>query len=200
MSRAAPPSRTGPAAAALLAAAFCLTTPAPAAAAGSACDPSLVAPSGSLIGGLWRSNGGERSVYGCPTTKEYGYPDKKGSWQRFTNGKIVWSPNLGDGTLVRVYQKGQNLVFKWSGLGRDWDFFNVRWSKDGGRATQVRTGRLTAWSGQYVMAPYVRDGVGTTTNGHEVNTFAFVVQGCDRATFGSDCGPWSIPTSISLAH
>ncbi len=32
----------------------------------AACDPSRVAPSGSLIGDLWRSNGGERSVYGCP--------------------------------------------------------------------------------------------------------------------------------------
>ncbi|MEU5866561.1 hypothetical protein ABZ815_35675 [Nonomuraea sp. NPDC047529] len=198
MASAASPSLIGTAAA-VLTAAFSLTT-SPAAAAVSACDPSLVAPAGSLIGGLWRSNGGEQSVYGCPTTKEFGYPDKKGSWQRFTNGKIVWSPNLGNGTLVRVYQKGQNLVFKWSGLGRDWDYFNVRWSKNGGRATQVQTGRLTAWSGQYLIAPYVQGGVGTTTNGHEVDKFAFIVQGCDRTTFGSDCGPWSIPTSISLAH
>lgn len=157
-------------------------------------------PQGSLIGGLWRSNGGETSVFGCPTTKEFGYADKKGSWQRFRNGKIVWSPNLGGGTLVRVFQKGQNIVFKWSGLGRDWDYFNVRWSKDGGNATQVQVGRLTPWSGQYLMAPYVQGGVGTTTNGHEVNKFVFIVQGCDKTTFGSDCGPWSIPTSISLAH
>lgn len=168
----------------------------------SVCDASLVAPEGSLIGGLWRSNGGENSVYGCPVTKEFGYPDKKGSWQRFRNGKIGWSPNLGGGTLVRVYQKGDNIVFKWSGLGRDWDFFNVRWSKDGGTATQVQVGRLTPWSGQYLMAPYVQDGIGATTNGHEVSKFVFTVQGCDRGgLFGSsDCGPWSIPTSISLAH
>ncbi|MFI6922287.1 hypothetical protein ACIBIZ_20275 [Nonomuraea spiralis] len=156
MRRAASRSLTGTAVAA---AALCLTvvpgTAARATAARSACDPSLVAPSGSLIG---------------------------------------------DGTLVRVYQQGQNIVFKWSGLGRDWDWFNVRWSKDAGKATQVRKARLTPWSGQYVMAPYVQGGVGSTTNGHEVNKFAFIVQGCDRAAFGSDCGPWSIPTSISLAH
>ncbi|MEV5898006.1 LGFP repeat-containing protein [Nonomuraea fuscirosea] len=180
-------------------AAVCLAGP-QAASASSACDSSLVAPAGSLIGGLWRSNGGERSVFGCPTTKEFGYPDKKGSWQRFRNGKIVWSPNLGNGTLVRVFQKGGKVVFKWSGLGRDWDYFNVRWSKDGGRATQVEVGRLTPWSGQYRKAPYVQGGIGTTTNGHGFDTFAFVVQGCDRTTFGSDCGPWSIPTSISLSH
>ncbi|MDP4505948.1 LGFP repeat-containing protein [Nonomuraea turcica] len=198
MGRTASRSLTG-LAAAVATAAVCLAAP-QAASASSACDPSLVAPQGSLIGGLWRSNGGETSVFGCPATKEFGYADKKGSWQRFRNGKIVWSPNLGGGTLVRVFQKGQNIVFKWSGLGRDWDYFNVRWSKDGGNATQVQVGRLTPWSGQYLMAPYVQGGVGTTTNGHEVNKFAFIVQGCDKTTFGSDCGPWSIPTSISLAH
>jgi hypothetical protein len=198
MGRTASRSLTG-LAAAVATAAVCLAAP-QAASASSACDASLVAPQGSLIGDLWRSNGGETSVFGCPTTKEFGYPDKKGSWQRFRNGKIVWSPNLGGGTLVRVFQKGQNIVFKWSGLGRDWDYFNVRWSKDGGKATQVQVGRLTPWSGQYLMSPYVKDGIGTTTNGHEVNKFAFIVQGCDKTTFGSDCGPWSIPTSISLAH
>ncbi|MFE3448867.1 LGFP repeat-containing protein [Nonomuraea sp. NPDC059194] len=166
-----------------------------------ACDVQLVAPHGSLIGGLWRANGAANSVYGCPTTQEFGFPDKLGSWQRFRNGKIVWSPNLGDGTLVRVFAKGGGTaVFKWSGLGRDWDFFNVRWSKDGGRATQVKVGRLTPWSGQFTLSPYGQDGLGSTTGGHEVNTFAFVVQGCDRGTFSSDCGPWSIPTSVRLAH
>ncbi|TMR23734.1 hypothetical protein ETD86_07000 [Nonomuraea turkmeniaca] len=198
MGRTASRSLTG-LAAVVATAAVCLAVP-QAASASSACDSSLVAPAGSLIGGLWRSNGGERSVFGCPATKEFGYPDKKGSWQRFRNGKIVWSPNLGNDTLVRVFQKGDNIVFKWSGLGRDWDYFNVRWSKDGGKATQVQTGRLTPWSGQYRMAPYVQGGVGTTTNGHGSDTFAYVVQGCDKTTFGSDCGPWSIPTSISLAH
>ncbi|MFI6510735.1 LGFP repeat-containing protein [Streptosporangium sp. NPDC050855] len=175
-------------------------TGAQASTAHSACDASLVAPEGSLIGGLWRSNGGQSSVYGCPTSKEFGYPDKRGSWQTFRNGKIVWSPNLGNGTLVRVYEKGNKIVFKWSGVGRDWDFFNVRWSKDGGRATQAKVGRLTPWSGQYVMTPYCDGDVCSTTNGHEVNRFAFVVQGCDRGTFSSDCGPWSIPTSIRVAH
>ncbi|GAA0384741.1 hypothetical protein Acor_47870 [Acrocarpospora corrugata] len=172
----------------------------PSAAQATTCDPALVAPNGSLVGGFWRSNGGETSVFGCPTTKEFGYPDKRGSWQRFRNGKIVWSPNLGDGTLVRVFQKNGDIVLKWSGLGRDWDFFNVRWSQDGSPATQVKKARLTPWSGQFTMTPFVKDGVGTTTNGHSNSTFAFIVQGCDRGTFSSDCGPWSIPTSITLAH
>ncbi|GII05888.1 LGFP repeat-containing protein [Planobispora takensis] len=164
-----------------------------------ACDPALVAPQGSLIGKLWRSNGGPASVYGCPVTKEFGYPDKRGSWQRFRNGKIVWSPNLGEGTLVRVYQarSSGNLVFRWSGTGRDWDFFNVRWSRNGGPATQVKVTRIDPWSGAYSMAPHVRDGVGTSTNGDSHPKFVFIVQGCDRGTFSSDCGPWSIPTSIT---
>ena len=59
-------------------------TAAPANAAGTAqaaCDPALVTPAGSLIGALWRSSGGERSVYGCQVTKEYGYAGKRGSYQ-----------------------------------------------------------------------------------------------------------------------
>jgi hypothetical protein len=186
--------------AATLTAAAILAAPSAAQAATSSCDPALVAPNGSLVGGFWRSNGGENSVFGCPVTKEFGYPDKRGSWQRFQNGKIVWSPNLGDGTLVRVFQKDGKIVLKWSGLGRDWDFFNVRWSQDGSPATQVKKGRLTPWSGQFTLTPFVKDGVGSTTNGHSTSTFSFIVQGCDRGTFSSDCGPWSIPTSITLAH
>ncbi|WP_436756618.1 LGFP repeat-containing protein [Streptosporangium sp. V21-05] len=189
-------------------AAGALAGPARASTTGGACDASLVAGPGSLIGGLWRSNGGENSVYGCPVTRESGYPDKRGSWQRFRNGRIGWSPNLGNNTLVRVYLKGDRIVFKWSGLGRDWDFFNVRWNKNGGRATGVKTGRLSPWSGQYLMSPSNCVGEGreeacTTTNGGLVDRFAFTVQGCDNTgvfQLGSDCGPWSIPVSIGIAR
>ncbi|WP_158088780.1 hypothetical protein [Thermoactinospora rubra] len=163
----------------------------------AACDPSLVAPEGSLVGGLWRSNGGRTSVYGCPVTKEYGYPDKQGSWQRFQNGKIVWSPNLGGGTLLRVFKKDRTMVFKWSGLGRDWDFFNVRWSKDphlGNKTTQVKVKRLTPWSGQFLISANPRvDFDDTVSHGRATDTWHFSVQGCDRGTFSSDCGPWGIP-------
>ncbi|GAA0384751.1 hypothetical protein Acor_47880 [Acrocarpospora corrugata] len=173
-----------------------LTLLAPTAAQATTCDPALIAPNGSLIGGFWRSNNGENSVFGCPVTKEFGYPDKRGSWQRFETGKIVWSPNLGDGTLVRAFEKGPNMVFKWSGLGRDWDFFNVRWSKDaqlGNRTYQVKVGRLTPWSGQFTITknPAV-DFESTVSHGRTTDTWRFVVQGCDRGTFSSDCGPWSI--------
>ncbi|MFG1709680.1 LGFP repeat-containing protein [Nonomuraea sp. M3C6] len=171
----------------------------PAAAAARGCDRSLEAPAGSLIGRFWRSSGGPHSVYGCPTTKEYGYADKPGSWQRFANGTIGWSPDLGGGALVRVFSDG-DLVLKWSGLARDWDFFNVRWSRDGGRTTQVKVRRSTPWSGQFVLAPFVSGGVGTTTGGEEQVPFAFIVQGCGRTTFGSECGPWSTPASIRVAH
>ncbi|MFI6483573.1 LGFP repeat-containing protein [Nonomuraea sp. NPDC050663] len=170
-------------------------------ASASVCDPSLEAPAGSLVGDLWRSNGGERSVYGCPTTKEYGYAGQQGSYQQFRNGKIVWSPNLGGGTLVRAYYANGKAVFRWSGLGRDWDFFNVRWSVNGGKATQVKVGRLTPWSGAYSVDPTCQDGVCMTSNGHGgLVRAAFIVQGCDRGTFSSDCGPWSIVTSVKVPY
>ncbi|WP_406312618.1 hypothetical protein OHA77_29225 [Streptosporangium sp. NBC_01639] len=193
------------AAVATAAAAFAVPAAAQASTAGRACNASLVAPEGSLIGGLWRSNGGENSVYGCPVTKEFGYPDKRGSWQEFRNGKIVWSPNLGNGTLVRVYESGQKIVFKWSGLGRDWDFFNVRWSKDadlGNRTVQVRVARQTPWSGILSFHKDLRDVAfkpgepemldDHVSHGRSTDRWSFTVQGCDRGVFSSDCGPWSI--------
>ncbi|WP_327106901.1 hypothetical protein [Nonomuraea glycinis] len=170
-------------------------------ASATACDPALVAPAGSLVGNLWRSNGGETSAYGCPTSKEYGFASQRGSYQTFRNGKIVWSPNLGGGTLVRAYYAKGKAVFRWSGLGRDWDFFNVRWSRDGGKATQVKVGRLTPWSGVYSVDPTCVDGYCITSNGHGGLTKAtFIVQGCDRGTFSSDCGPWSIATSVKVPY
>ncbi|MFE3448866.1 LGFP repeat-containing protein [Nonomuraea sp. NPDC059194] len=172
------------------------TTQASTTAATSSCNPALIAPHGSLIGGLWRDNNGENSVYGCPVTREFGFENTKGSWQRFENGKIVWSPNVGGGALLRVFKKNGKMFFKWDGMGRDWDFFNVRWSKDaelGNRTTQVKVKRLTPWSGQFSITtnPAV-DFESTSSHGRSTDTWRFVVQGCDRGTFSSDCGPWSI--------
>jgi hypothetical protein len=172
------------------------------AAARTACDPALVAPQGSLIGDLWRSNGGESSVYGCPVSKEYRYASVRGSYQRFAHGKIVWSPDLGNGTLLRVFPKGKNIVFKWSGLGRDWDFFNVRWVVDahlGNSTQQLKVARTTPWSGSLVLprnAPREYDN--SVSHGAATDVWRFAVQGCDRGTFSSDCGPWSITTSFEV--
>jgi hypothetical protein len=182
------------------AAAAIALTAAPASAAGArgaACDPKLVAPQGSLIGAHWRSLGGERSVHGCPVTKEYGFAGKRGSYQEYRNGRIVWSPNLGEGALLRAYQSGNRAVFRWSGLGRDWDYFNVRYSRNGGPATQVEVRRLTPWSG--IFSLNTCPGLCSTTSGHATDRYAFVVQGCDRGLFGSDCGPWSITTSVKVS-
>jgi hypothetical protein len=185
------------------------SAPATASARAGACDPALVAPQGSLIGNLWRSNGGPGSVYGCPITKEYGYADKRGSWQRFQNGKIVWSPNLGDGALIRVYRAAnRRVIFRWSGTGRDWDFFNVREVYEphlGNKERQVQVGRLTPWSGlhRWDLDSYARSFAeeileDSVSHGSDDDRVHFRVQGCDRGTFSSDCGPWSIPIAMIL--
>ncbi|GGP13036.1 hypothetical protein LDL08_32585 [Nonomuraea glycinis] len=36
-------------------------------------------------------------------------------------------------------------------------------------------------------------------NGGLVRT-VFIVQGCDSGTFSSDCGPWSIATSVKVPY
>ncbi|TMR23733.1 hypothetical protein ETD86_06995 [Nonomuraea turkmeniaca] len=170
----------------------------------SACNPALVAPQGSLIGNFWRSKGGQKSVYGCPTTKEFGFSDKKGSWQRFRNGKIVWSPNLGNGTLVRAYFTRDRVFLAWSGLGRDWDYFNVLWDKNGTGNRQVRVARQTPWSGAFSLpvdvydpGPEGEEYASCSAHGGCTTTFSFSVEGCDRGTFKSDCSPWSIRTSVT---
>ncbi|GIH65731.1 hypothetical protein Msi02_65480 [Microbispora siamensis] len=49
------------------------------------------------------------------------------------------------------------------------------------------------------LGAHAGEDVCVTTNGHGGYVKAsFIVQGCDRGTFGSDCGPWSIPTSVKV--
>lgn len=180
----------------LAAAAAFLAAPSPAQA--TACDPALISGPGSLIGDFWRSNNAGNSVFGCPIKRETRYANRPGAYQSFQNGQITWSPELGNGTLVRVFQKNGKVVLKWSGLGRDWDFFQVRYTRDGGPATQVKLGRITPWSGEFKLNPYVSGGVGTTTNGDSTTLYRLTVQGCDRGTFSSDCGPWSIASPVRV--
>ncbi|MEV4222811.1 hypothetical protein [Nonomuraea sp. NPDC049725] len=157
----------------------------------AACDPALVAGAGSLVGDYWRSKGEETSVYGCPVTQETGFPDKRGSVQRFRNGQIAWSPNMGEQNLLRVYRKSGKINLRWGPTSRDWDFFHVRWNIDAqpdpARDVQRRVARETPWTGSYAFNPH--PGVSHQGDKYEVYNFSF--QGCDRGTFGSTCGPWS---------
>ncbi|MEU4547684.1 LGFP repeat-containing protein [Nonomuraea dietziae] len=168
---------------------------APAIASTSACDLGLVAPRGSLVGDYWRSRGGQNSVYGCPVNTETGFADRRGSRQQFQNGQIAWSPNMGEGNLLRIYAKNGKINLRWGTTSRDWDFFHVRWviEADPKRQAQRRVKRETAWSGSYGFNPYP----GVSHGGHLKEVFTFWFQGCDRGTFSSDCGAWSnVPVYI----
>ncbi|TQM77609.1 LGFP repeat-containing protein [Thermopolyspora flexuosa] len=167
--------------------------------ASTACNPALVAPTGSLIGRLWRNSGGEKSVYGCPTGKEIGLVSPRGSYQNFQYGKIVWSPNIGPYALVRAYHTRGKVVFRWSDTGRDWDFFNVRFSWNGRPFKQVKVARETPWSGAFSLDAHCDlERCHRVSHGRQTSTYAFHVQGCDRGTFKSDCGPWSNRVTISV--
>lgn len=172
-----------------------LLVPAPAHASATACNPALVAPAGSLIGRYWRSIGGERSAYGRPVTKEYRPAGRPGSYRTFRRGGIVWSPDIGPKALVRVYESGKHIVFRWNDTGRDWDFFQVRWSKDaepGDKTYQVRVARIVPWSGGCKLPEnVVVDYAGSSGHGRTPTDWRFRVQGCDHGFFGSDRGPWS---------
>ncbi|GII96060.1 LGFP repeat-containing protein [Sinosporangium siamense] len=173
---------------------------------GIACDPALIAPTGSLIGNMWRANGGGSGVFGCPTTREFGIPGVRGSWQEFRNGKIVWSPNQGPNLLLSMHRRDRQVVFRWSTTAPfNYDFFLVRWSRAWGFPVspdqQVKVtggsrtgGRLT------VDFPRGEPGVGRSSSDGKTAGFAFKVEGCDGTFFGrSSCRQgWSLPISMRL--
>jgi hypothetical protein len=171
-----------------------------AAQARTACDPNLEAPKGSLIGDYWRSKNGPTSAYGCPTTPEYGYPDKRGSWQLFKAGKIVWSPNFGPGALLKVWRKTGAAHFAWHGAGNDWDYFNIMWKPAGRNWAQGEVKRTDPWTGSTSLdrSYFVPD---NDENGTiRIN---FKVQGCDRGefpTYRANCGPWSYPIALDYLY
>ncbi|MGI5292196.1 LGFP repeat-containing protein [Nonomuraea polychroma] len=181
--------------AAAVTAAALVTTPAVAQAQTSAmaCNPSLIPEPNSLIRRFWESKGGEDSAYGCPTSKEYGYPDKRGSWQVFEYGKVVWSPNFGEKAVIRLYRQDWGITFAWQGASRDWQRYNVMWKTSGG-----------AWQQKSdIPRRYMRINKGYFQSDGDDNQSTrvhFKVQGCNSVGVfsGSECGVWSYPIAIDF--
>lgn len=161
----------------------------------SGCNPAFQ-PFG-LIGEFWRTMLAESGVFGCPIQAERAIGN--GAKQQFRGGTIVWSPRSGPSAMMSVRRlpaPDRRLVLTWERMGQDWDFFQVRINinpQDGNRTRQLKVARQTPWQGGMTIKPGDFMDFGSTTSGHsrQFNKITFAVQGCDRGTFGTDCGPWS---------
>lgn len=103
---------------------------------------------GGLIGDFWRSRGGERSLFGCPTgPAEDRVSDAFGTFlgtrRDFAGGQIVWSPPQGPNLLVCLFRDPQriipghgtadHLVFEWTDTRPfSYEQWIVRWSLNAG--------------------------------------------------------------------
>ncbi|GAA4040611.1 LGFP repeat-containing protein [Nonomuraea soli] len=175
-------------AAAVAAAALITVTPA-AQARTSACDPGLIPEPNSLIRRLWEYKGGENSAYRCPVTKEYGYADKRGSWQVFQYGKIVWSPNVSERMLLRVYRQDFGISFAWESLKTE--RYNVMWKTQNGSWQQW--GDIRNLYMRINKSFFLPDGDESRTA-----RVHFKVQGCNSGGFlaSSKCTAWSYPIAL----
>ncbi|GGL42932.1 LGFP repeat-containing protein [Planomonospora parontospora] len=159
--------------------------------ASAACDPAFQ-PYG-LIGEKWRASGGENGVFGCPVRAEYGFAGNSARRQDFLNGQIGWSPALGPRAMVRTYRSGDRAVFQWGSTGRDWDYFEVRYSFNDGAVKRYTVKRRDPWNGGF-SRPIT--GPGPEPLGSNRPLHYFSVRGCDHSGLlqaGSDCGGWSLP-------
>ncbi|NBE99292.1 MULTISPECIES: LGFP repeat-containing protein [unclassified Nonomuraea] len=157
----------------------------------AACNPKLK-PYG-LIGDQWRASGGEDSVFGCPTRAEYGFTTNKSRRQDFRNGQIAWIPALGPKMLIRTYASRGQARFQWGPTGRDWDYFEVRYSFNNEEVKKYKVQRHDPWNGGF-SRPVA--GPGPEALGSNGPLHYFSVRGCDNSgvfQLGSECGGWSLP-------
>ncbi|MBF8194472.1 hypothetical protein ITP53_54235 [Nonomuraea sp. K274] len=165
----------------------------------TACNPKYK-PYG-LIGDKWRAAGGEDSVFGCPARTEYGFTTNKSRRQDFRNGQIAWVPALGPKMLVRTYESGGKAVFQWGPTGRDWDYFEVRYSFDNGEFWRYKVKRRDPWNGGFSISsagPGPDPTVCISSDGGSCgkNHHYFSVRGCDRTGVfqtKTECSKWSLP-------
>jgi ABC-type dipeptide/oligopeptide/nickel transport system ATPase component len=97
-----------------------------------------------LIAKTWAELRGRDSLYGnggelgCATGPEAAVPGTSASRMPFERGAIVRSPDQGPNMTVAAYQVSDDLVVRWGNTSPfSYDKFIVRWSRDGGEASQA---------------------------------------------------------------
>ncbi len=165
-------------------------TAAPASAGSGACD---IKPYG-LIGDYWHTMGGEDGFFGCPTSHEYGLPNRSGRRQDFANGQIAWSPDQGAKMIVAAYGARIGgkpvVVFRWGPTDPfHYDYFKIAVRSDHPAHNVTWTVRNQPRTrGRFVVHP-----PGNVNRGGSLGRYSFAVLGCDDKLTGDTCRQgWSI--------
>ncbi|SFK26941.1 LGFP repeat-containing protein [Methylocapsa palsarum] len=146
-----------------------------------------------LIADKWNQMGAEKGVFGCPTTAEANSAEGQGRFQMFERGEILASPGQ-NMVLAAFYKSGSNdIAVEWAITTRySYDFFNVRWDKDG-----VNLGQ---WAVQHDDPNASRTGGNWTVPTKGNGKYRIVVEGCDgRPLSNSECRQgFSAPLILNL--
>ncbi len=165
--------------------AFCLVLQLHVAAHARTCGQAAIG----AIADRYRVLGGSDGPLGCPIGAEAKHPDGNGRVQLFEHGQMVWMPDVDDRApgIVAGWQADRSVVVDWIVSGHySYDFFLVRWDKDGRNLGQV-------------------DEKGARTSGRRSFTteapgrYVVVVKGCDGTATGSRCRQnWSLPLNVAV--
>lgn len=150
-------------------------------------------PVSGFIQAEWEKLGGAGGPLGCPRSAETAATEGTGRVQDFSGGQIVWSQT--QNMVVAAYQQPQQIYFvlDWQITATfSYDFFNVRWDKDG---TNI---------GQHSVKS--SDANGSPTRGSwalprgALGHYRIIVEGCDsRFLRSSVCRQgWSSPINLDL--
>jgi len=141
-----------------------------------------------LIGNWWRQMGETNSKLGCPSTNDEVDGPKGGRIRQFVNGQIAWTPSTGPQSMQAVWRDGPNIVVAWQDTSPfNYDFFIVRWDKDGGHDEgdgQVNVQGETRTRGSFVYR-----------NADPAINYTFYIEGCDDLGNSTCRQGWSNPVS-----
>jgi len=159
----------------------------------STCGPGVPgsSPPGGVIGRWWME-WNKHDEIGCALSRDADHPEGDGRYVDFEHGQIVWSQ--GTNMIVAAYATphgapSPGITVKWKVLSRfNYDFFNVRWDRDGSggdQANHVAANDRT--SGSY----FIPSG--------DAGRYRIVTEGCDGGFFTDTCRPgFSLPVYVDL--
>ncbi len=162
-----------------------LAVPATALAAGTAKCPGAYNVTG-LIGQTYKRLGGSTGALGCPIGNEQS-AEGPGRVQHFKNGDVGVSPNTGPKSVQAAWLQGNSITVDWAETTPfQYDFFLVRWDRDGQNAGQsdVHSERT---KGQFLINKAIP------------GRYRITVAGCNGKPAAPQCSRgWSNPIYVNV--
>src|SRR6266568_7459344 len=127
-------------------------------------------------------------LLGCPIGPEVPVDGGHGTRMPFLLGEIVTSPDQGPEMVVAAYQAENSIIVNWSDSSPfNYDFFIVRWDKDGRNVNQIDVRQYIDRSAGFFHIPSPLPG-----------DYSILVEGCDDHLSGSSCKQgWTVPVHVT---